>query len=507
MSVNLTKHKTALLQVWRDVVDEKSPTDWALFGYEKQSNDLCVVGTGDGGLEELVDELNSGKVMYAFCKVICPNTGLPKFVFINWQGEGAPLNRKGACANHVLDVSNFFKGSHVTINARMEEDVEPSLVLEKVSKASASKFNFKERSDPVENITPVGSVYKRIRPTTEINPVEREKFWMKEQEEEKRRIVEEKKKAEEERKKLDEERKEREIKDSVAREEWVKERSQSINKVREAERNADNVARSIAEEKKQWERQLQDDAKDEKARRTRSENLRRERSHEAQTLISRRTINARAIFEQNTCAGQMNSVQTTRQPKVLQEFEENQARYEAQSTSPVPASGQSFNSPTIEHVPVEKILSAHGQKVELTSAASPPEEFNYTKNLLKEPPRQDSELEVNAEEEQNWDEPTLEAPPNVRDPLTEMMAEHGIVRTVDGTQALDSTQVITSAPLGEGLKARALYDYQAADETEISFDPDDIITHIEQIDEGWWQGLAPDGSWGLFPANYVELLD
>lgn len=46
-----------------------------------------------------------------------------------------------------------------------------------------------------------------------------------------------------------------------------------------------------------------------------------------------------------------------------------------------------------------------------------------------------------------------------------------------------------------------------ADDTEISFDPDDIITQIEQIDEGWWQGLAPDGSYGLFPANYVELLD
>ncbi|XP_062559788.1 drebrin-like protein isoform X2 [Armigeres subalbatus] len=56
------------------------------------------------------------------------------------------------------------------------------------------------------------------------------------------------------------------------------------------------------------------------------------------------------------------------------------------------------------------------------------------------------------------------------------------------------------------IKARALYDYQAADESEISFDPGDLITHIDQIDEGWWQGLAPDGTYGLFPANYVELI-
>ena len=58
-----------------------------------------------------------------------------------------------------------------------------------------------------------------------------------------------------------------------------------------------------------------------------------------------------------------------------------------------------------------------------------------------------------------------------------------------------------------GLCAMALYDYQAADETEISFDPGQLITHIDQIDPGWWQGLGPDGNYGLFPANYVEVVD
>lgn len=38
----------------------------------------------DDGLEELVDELNDGKVLYAGIKVIDPNTNLPKIVFINW---------------------------------------------------------------------------------------------------------------------------------------------------------------------------------------------------------------------------------------------------------------------------------------------------------------------------------------------------------------------------------------------------------------------------------------
>lgn len=38
----------------------------------------------DGGLEEMVEELNSGKVMYGFCRVKDPNSGLPKYVLINW---------------------------------------------------------------------------------------------------------------------------------------------------------------------------------------------------------------------------------------------------------------------------------------------------------------------------------------------------------------------------------------------------------------------------------------
>lgn len=45
------------------------------------------------------------------------------------------------------------------------------------------------------------------------------------------------------------------------------------------------------------------------------------------------------------------------------------------------------------------------------------------------------------------------------------------------------------------------------DEKEISIELDDIITGIEIIDGGWWRGYGSDGRYGLFPANYVELLD
>ncbi|XP_063701165.1 hematopoietic lineage cell-specific protein [Culicoides brevitarsis] len=70
----------------------------------------------------------------------------------------------------------------------------------------------------------------------------------------------------------------------------------------------------------------------------------------------------------------------------------------------------------------------------------------------------------------------------------------------------EQEEEIVLNPDDTGITAIALYDYQAAAEDEISFDPDDRITHIDMIDEGWWRGLcAKTQQYGLFPANYVQL--
>lgn len=64
---------------------------------------------------------------------------------------------------------------------------------------------------------------------------------------------------------------------------------------------------------------------------------------------------------------------------------------------------------------------------------------------------------------------------------------------------------------GAGLMARALYDYQASEPDELSFDVDDLITNVEKIDVGWYRGsiINKDGRKieGLFPANHVKLLN
>lgn len=52
---------------------------------------------------------------------------------------------------------------------------------------------------------------------------------------------------------------------------------------------------------------------------------------------------------------------------------------------------------------------------------------------------------------------------------------------------------------------RALYDYQSQDSSSLSFQKDDIIEVLTQLDSGWWDGLLGDER-GWFPSNYVTII-
>lgn len=67
MSLQVNLSSRELTQAYQDVLNGRG-IDWALFAYEKGSNDLKVQSTGDGGLEELEEEFSDGR--YGFTKDI-----------------------------------------------------------------------------------------------------------------------------------------------------------------------------------------------------------------------------------------------------------------------------------------------------------------------------------------------------------------------------------------------------------------------------------------------------
>ncbi|RXN12809.1 LIM and SH3 domain 1-like protein [Labeo rohita] len=68
-------------------------------------------------------------------------------------------------------------------------------------------------------------------------------------------------------------------------------------------------------------------------------------------------------------------------------------------------------------------------------------------------------------------------------------------------------QAAAGPPPSSGKCYRAVYDYTAADEDEVSFMDGDIILDVQQIDEGWMYGrVERTGQQGMLPANYVEAI-
>ncbi|XP_009201297.2 drebrin-like protein isoform X6 [Papio anubis] len=407
MAANLSRNGPALQEAYVRVVTEKSPTDWALFTYEGNSNDIRVAGTGEGGLEEMVEELNSGKVMYAFCRVKDPNSGLPKFVLINW-------------------------GAHVTINARAEEDVEPECIMEKVAKASGANYSFHKESGRFQDVgpqAPVGSVYQKTNAVSEIKRVGKDSFWAKAEKEEENRRLEEKRRAEEAQRQLEQERRERELREAARREQRYQEQRGEASP-----------------QSRTWEEQQQ-------------EVVSRNRDEQESAM------HPREIFKQKERAMSTTSVSSPQPGKLRSPFLQKQLTQPETHFGREPAA--TVSRPRTD-LPGEEL-----------APSTPPCLLQAEEEAVYEGP---------PEQETFYEEPPL-------------VQQQGA-----GSEHIDH-HIQGQGLSGQGLCARALYDYQAADDTEISFDPENLITGIEVIDEGWWRGYGPDGHFGMFPANYVELIE
>ncbi|EGO22678.1 hypothetical protein SERLADRAFT_357378, partial [Serpula lacrymans var. lacrymans S7.9] len=162
MSLQVNLSSKELGEAYQNVVAGRG-IDWAIFTYEKGSNDLKVQATGSGGLDELEEEFSDGRIQYAFARVTDPNSQLPKFVQINWCGDGVPEAKKGLFHTHSSAVARFLRGTHVVISARNESDVTPALIMSRVEGASGARYSaHKEQARKFEPIAPVGTSYTPI---------------------------------------------------------------------------------------------------------------------------------------------------------------------------------------------------------------------------------------------------------------------------------------------------------------------------------------------------------
>lgn len=58
-----------------------------------------------------------------------------------------------------------------------------------------------------------------------------------------------------------------------------------------------------------------------------------------------------------------------------------------------------------------------------------------------------------------------------------------------------------------GKSAVVQFDYEKAEDNELELKEGERVVNIEMVDEDWWMGENERGEQGLFPSNYVELVE
>ncbi|TDZ12730.1 Drebrin-like protein B [Colletotrichum spinosum] len=74
-------------------------------------------------------------------------------------------------------------------------------------------------------------------------------------------------------------------------------------------------------------------------------------------------------------------------------------------------------------------------------------------------------------------------------------------------QQFGQEQVAAGQAQSGGRRALIQYDYEKAEDNELELREGEYVTNIEMVDDDWWMGTNQQGEAGLFPSNYVELVD
>lgn len=87
------------------------------------------------------------------------------------------------------------------------------------------------------------------------------------------------------------------------------------------------------------------------------------------------------------------------------------------------------------------------------------------------------------------------------------MPVQSLQETVPDEKDLEESDIGRAAAAAGGIRAQAQYDYEKAEDNEIELCEGELVTEIEMIDKDWWVGVNVRGERGLFPGNYVEVLE
>ncbi|QLQ81274.1 hypothetical protein HG537_0F00350 [Torulaspora globosa] len=539
--IDCTSHSREIEQAYLKVVrGSDADTTWLIISpNEKREYTPAFVGSG---FSEFLETFDDAKVQFGMARVSPPGSDVEKLILIGWCPDSAPMKTRASFAANFGTVANqVLKGYHVQVTARDEDDLDEKELLQKISNAAGARYSIQMNADKPK-VTRQAKVSSPAPVKESPKPVSQSQT---------------KSPATSPAKPVPVRGKDLEVDDWNEPE--VEERDLNKNPLKASQSTYKPIGRVdlkqvIAEEKAREDPRL-----------VSAEDASRKIAPEADIARLKQESKLKRDNEINTFLGTKPPVTPSSQRNddmVIKGFKNEKSPAQLWAEKKAAASGSPDKTVKLVQTEPAEVpgdeLSAEDEEENIHDLKSKFEKLGASTNEppiisprpaapipsapaaeKNESPKFDSKKfgtplpgmhaetsnEENETDDGEWDdeEPTAPALPSRNVAQQPTKTEEETQEKQESTEdeppapALPARNNAAPAPPPPARRsvqqakpaapsAIAEYDYEAAEDNELTFNENDKIINIDFVDEDWWLGeLEKNGEKGLFPSNYVVL--
>ncbi|KAI0461142.1 hypothetical protein LJB42_001157 [Komagataella kurtzmanii] len=142
--LDVAAHSKKIQEYYDKVVLSKDNVTYAVFTSEKAT--LVPSTLGDGDITDFLQEFEEGKVQYGLAKVNPPGSDVYKLVLLGWCPDTAPFKSRSSFGANFGEVAKIMRGYHVQITARDSDDLDVKDILKTVSDAAGARYSIQYTS-------------------------------------------------------------------------------------------------------------------------------------------------------------------------------------------------------------------------------------------------------------------------------------------------------------------------------------------------------------------------
>ena len=115
--LDLSSQSRSIQEAYDKVVRGTPGTSYVVYSVNKLLT-VEVSATGDGSLDDFVENFTDGQVQFGLARVSVPGSDVFKNLLIGWCPDNAPTKSRLSFASNFAEVARVLSGYHVQITGR-----------------------------------------------------------------------------------------------------------------------------------------------------------------------------------------------------------------------------------------------------------------------------------------------------------------------------------------------------------------------------------------------------